>query len=295
MAEIELSGLDGSNLVAYMAALGTFRVLAENDPAPCLMRWRDAAGVWKPVISCSCSSPELFADGLSDALESSVASEAWSIGDDLTLRPNEFAAKVADIARSTLPKRRASADFMAAFACESCARDEKLSDTALRTMSGAGHQHFLKFMRELKEVTRLHDLAVALFEPWKYGDDRPSMRWDPNDYRPYALRAVNPSTEPIRTVRGANRLAVEALPLFSVLPTARGLRTTGFSGVQLSWPIWMEAVDLGSVRSLLAQRGIVEEHPDRAALRARGVVQVYRSRRFVDGKIRNFTHSRELL
>jgi hypothetical protein len=44
---------------------------------------------------------------------------------------------------------------------------------------------------------------------------RPSLRWDSVDYRRNTLRAFDPpdpATAPILTVRGANRLAVEALP-----------------------------------------------------------------------------------
>ena len=66
-----------------------------------------------------------------------------------------------------------------------------------------------------------------------------------------------PSGDPVRTMRGANRLAVEALPLFPTVPGERHLHTTGFSqrrgeGVLFSWPIWEGALSIEVVRSLLS-------------------------------------------
>ena len=79
-----------------------------------------------------------------------------------------------------------------------------MTDTAFRTMSGAGHQHFLGFMRELAVHTTADQLRRALLSRWDYADSRPSLRWDPADYRPHALRADDPSTDPIKTMRGAD-------------------------------------------------------------------------------------------
>ncbi len=49
--ELMLSGLDGGNSLAFLAALGTFRVA--NQPAPiteCRMKWTEHAGAWRPVL-----------------------------------------------------------------------------------------------------------------------------------------------------------------------------------------------------------------------------------------------------
>src|ERR1035438_9206826 len=50
MPEIELTGLDGSNLLAYLAALGTLRVLTSAEPERYVrMSWVDR-GYWVPVV-----------------------------------------------------------------------------------------------------------------------------------------------------------------------------------------------------------------------------------------------------
>ena len=185
-------------------------------------------------------------------------------------------------------------DFVAAFACDGVARDDVVSDSELRTMSGAGHQHFLGFMTQLVHLTTDEHLRRALFSPWTYDDDAPSLRWDPQDDRRYALRWREPSGDKIQTVRGANRLAVEGLSLLPSFPTGGRLRTTGFSGSGArgtfwSWPIWDTPLGMDAIRSVVAHPLLLESVPDAQRLRAIGVVQVFRSQRLTVGKFRNFS------
>ena len=88
-------------------------------------------------------------------------------------------------------------------------------------------------------------------------------------------------------MRGANRLAIEALPLFPTAPKTRRIRTTAFqegdNGTEIWWPIWTDALELGTVASLLAA-GDARVRP--------GVAQVYRATRFTEGKYRNFSPSK---
>jgi hypothetical protein len=169
-----------------------------------------------------------------------------------------------------------------------------VKDTAFRTMSGAGHQHFLKFMAELARVTTAPQLEAALFAAWRYKEQKLSMRWDPGDDRRYALRWDDPSGDVILTVRGANRLAIEGLPLFPVAPVGGGLETTGFGSpigraVYWTWPIWEPPLPLDTVRSVLALDTLQDARPDRRELAARGIAEVFRCERITIGKFRNFT------
>jgi len=169
-------------------------------------------------------------------------------------------------------------------------------------MSGAGHQHFLYFMRKLIDETNTEHLREALFGPWRYRDPAPSLRWDPEDDRRYALRWREPSTDPLRTVRGANRLAFEALSLLPVIPTHTRAVTTGFTGQRSSnifwtWPIWSRSLPLDVTRSLLSLSTLVTENEanSHAELTARGIVAVFRSQRISIGKYRNFTPAQSVL
>lgn len=299
MHEVELKGLDGGNLLGFLAALGTFRALTLADRnAVVRVKWA-SGNTYTPLI---CHERLGTRDELLEALDCRVCGEksinqAWTIGNDLTLTLERFSECLEEHSESE-PETLA---FLAAFGSEAVGsgpKKEQMSDTEFRTMSGAGHQHFLGFMRELASITGLDHLRRSLFQEWDYADGRPSLRWDPADYRPHALRAEDPSGDPIKTMRGANRLAIEALPLFPTVPVGRRVRTVGFyanrDGVsEITWPIWSEPLDIATVRSLLASDEI--QNPNRSAMAKRNVVQVFRARRFTEGKYRNFSPARALL
>jgi len=306
---IELPGLDAANLLGYMAALGVLRTLRIAEPdADVRMSWTEAPSWWAPVVHHSSIAT---ADDLTSALHEALTADvnpAWAIADDLNIAPDEFrdhAQNAVTAARQGRADALRALDFLAAFGSDaSMAKGPKqiIADTEFRTMSGAGHQHFLGFMRDLHESTTAEHLFTALFEAWEYSDEKPSMRWDPNDYRPHALRAEDPSTDPIRTVRGANRLAIEALPLFPTMPRLRNrLHTIAFdSDSSVHCPVWSDPLEYATVASLLALMGKERKDDENQRqelrrLQQRGVVQIFRATRFTEGKYRNFSPSVALL
>jgi hypothetical protein len=304
MHEIRLNGIDGGNLLGFMAALGTLRLLAA-DAGEVRMKWQESAGRgWVPaVVHPQIATGQELTDLIARRVcGSETCSPAWDIGNDLTLGRGDFGARLGAAAADSEPGRRDVVDFLAAFGSEAVGAGPKkdlMSDTEFRTMSGAGHQHFLGFMRELAASAGSEHIRRTLFESWDYADDRPSLRWDPADYRPHALRSEDPSGDPIKTMRGANRLAIEALPLFPTVPVGRKLRTVGFQDrdgeTEFTWPMWTESLSLETVSSLLASGEIQCDAPERASLTRRGVGQVFRAKRFTEGKYRNFSPARALL
>jgi hypothetical protein len=273
---LELSGFDGSNLLGYLAALGTLITLSESTEFEDVrLEWALSDG-WRPRLSTSKPADrEAVVAVLASRLSKPEAAQPFEIptasGDlakDLTIRPEDYRAHTR---RAATSNDRRLADFANAFGSESVsASNGYIADTAFRTMSGAGHQHFLGSMRELASCTEASHFEAALFSPWRYEDDRPTMRWDPEDDRRYARRWKEPSGDKIRTVRGANRLAIEGLRFFSVVPVGRRAMTTGFRGrgasdTVFTWPI---------------------------CLRRQGVVEVFQSRRLTLGKYRSFSPAR---
>lgn len=298
MTEIVLIGLDGGNPLAFLAALGTLRALKSAWPHdPPKIAWKQSESNWRPemVFAKTPSKAEMLA-ALDTELRAMNNHAAFTFAKDLNVFRKDFRSFAKDASvRAARERDLRDADFAAAFACDGIASEkDQVEDTAFRTMSGAGHQHFLESMDLLAKGTTPEHLSAALFSPWGYADPRPSMRWDPGDDRRYALRWDEPSGDPVRTVRGANRLAVEALPLFPVAPVDGRLATTGFTGTNsqntfLTWPIWTGAIGLDTVRSLLALEELQAVSPDRAKLVAIGIAEIYRSRRITVGKYRNFT------
>lgn len=302
---IALSGLDGSNLLAFLAALGTLRTLSRAlDDMSIQLHW-EARGMWTPVLSGPFPNDDqeamdLILFSLHTQLQNMAGHPVLTVANNLNMSPRQFRqVATAAVQLAHQSGDRTGVDFVAAFGCDAISEDDVISDTAFRTMSGAGHQHFLKTMHDLVALTEPEHLKRSLFEPWDYADDRPSLRWDPADDRRYALRWNEPSGDPIRTMRGANRLAVEALPLFPTAPVGNKLETTGFRtggsrNTFFSWPIWETPISIDVVRSLLALPELQLDAPPRDKLRPMGIVDVLRSQRLTIGKFRNFAPSQSI-
>lgn len=293
-----LAGLDGSNPLGFLAAVGLLRTIALADAhGDWRMQWTMRRG-WLPVVL---GKKPIVQGQLVEMLHQELqrgSGPEFTFAANLNLVPKEF-GPVASCAqsRATAGDRR-YADFIAAFGCEAvvAGNDKTIQDTALRTMSGAGHQHFLGSMKDLVDQTGADHLRRSLFESWDYSDLRLGLRWDPAEDRRHALRWDNPSGTAPKTMHGANRLAVEALPLLPTAPFNQRLATTGFSirerTTLFTWPIWVCQLGVDVVRSLLALPEIQRPIPDRALLGGMGISEIYRSQRITVGKYRNFTHSR---
>jgi len=308
MHAILLPGLDGGNPLGFLAALGTLRTAALMFPdGKPVLSWR-RSGAWQPVLGVplELSESELcarLAERLAMMRDDPALGDAESaqLGENLAVSVTQYRTYARAAAEAANLDSRIWADFAASFGTDGVGSSEaKLQDTGFRTMSGAGHQHFLGSIRELVSQAAAEDLHKALFQTWVYDDDRPTMRWDPADDRRYAYRWADPSSasrSPIRTVRGANRLAIEALPLFPTLPTAQGAVTTGFlpgtrSRTPWRWPIWEPSCPVEVVRSLLPHPALCSDPPAREVLAAMGVTEVYEAHRITVGKFRNFTSAR---
>ncbi len=301
-SEVPLIGLDGSNPLAFLASLGTLRSLCNAWPGRHVRMSWSSTGPRRPVLHTQqpVTPPEVML-ALVGQLKTMEDHPAWSLGPDLNVASEqfrEFAERAAAHAFQT--HDRTWSDFASAFGCEATvSSDGKIQDTALRTMSGAGHQHFVQFMSLIVQRTTAKHLEKTLFETWRYDDpvEKSTLRWDPQDDVRRALQWRDPSGDPERkrkgNMLGANRLAIEALPLLPTIPVGHELRTTGFSGrgsqsTYWTWPIWSGALSLDVVRSLLATPDLQLAHGSQD-LRSRGVMEVMRCRRLTIGKFRNFT------
>ncbi|MGH9663914.1 MAG: type I-G CRISPR-associated protein, Cas3-extension family [Bryobacteraceae bacterium] len=288
-----LRGLDGSNPLAFLAALGTLRLLHLRKPdAGIRMKWLRSDGFWRPALA------GLNADenGLCELLQAAPwapVEQFEQIGKNLTVPRDRFQSFVQQAHRNAMPHDRRTADFAAAFGCEICEDKEKgrIEYTDLCFITGSGHQDFLGTIAALaKHVTVAH-LRDALFGEWRAARGL-SMRWDPSDAAEYALRWDDPGPKGAWAVWGANRLAAEALPYFPALPGQGRLQTTGFRWHnrqgEFTWPIWSSPADFDTVRSLMSLQELQENSPPRKTLCARGIEEVYRARRVRIGQGANF-------
>lgn len=357
-----LRGLDGSNPLGFLAALGTLRALTDSWPNRGLtMSWTRDSGAWRPVLHFSSSEST---EEVTSALSAFVAyrslfpsarivrhrlrvargaralqrmEKKWArrklskqekkekkqflqkligksrdewlqqthpyllVGKNTNVPSREYRVCLLRIARATKEPRLVYDQF-AALGSDIADEDGSMLDTALRTMSGSGHQHQLVFMANLLQQVTPDAIRRSLFERWDYADPvrNLTLRLDPMDDSRYALQWENPSTDPTRdhfgSMLGANALAVIGLSLVSTVPVTKGLATLGFSGTGSrdtfwTWPIWGVSAGVDVVRSLLAHSQLQPERFNGTALRAMGIAVVYRAQRISVDKFRNFTPS----
>jgi len=295
-----LRGLDGSNPLGFLAAVGTLRTVHIAEPEErWSMSWKTHNSVWTPSIRRSRILSETDLVKILCQTLSLVSGPEFNFAKNLDIERNEFRRQAISAQGNASRQNRRFADFMTAFGSEifkDSSKPKHIQDTEFRTMSGAGHQHFLGTMKDLAAKTTKDQLHNSLFQKWDYSEHKLGMRWDPHEDRRYALRWENPSDgRGVETERGANRLAVEALPLFPAIPGEKKLETSGFAQINedtcFTWPIWSTPIGMEVVRSLLAIPALQIDEVDRNDLCSIGVPEVFRSIRLKVGRYRNFTRA----
>ena len=271
-----LDAVDGANPLAFLAALGALRVLTRCFPELDLrMNWDRRLGAWRPLLWSvgpfdeltmlkmlhesavnldTMFSPELLAASEASSPKNKKGEARWK--DKLKFPIWAFR----DFCYAASESHSAFAEFAATWGCETSCTNEEDQELARRTRFDftAGPQAFIKMLRELRASCTLDDLRRSLFTGWYYSATANSMRWDTQDEkRQYALQAVDPtnnSKNPPLADLGANFLAVEALPLFPLIPD-HWASQPGFDrnseSRRWSWPIWTYPVGLDTIRSLL--------------------------------------------
>jgi hypothetical protein len=288
--DLLLTGLDGSNPLAFFAALGALRMLEESGLSDVRLAWRDD-GLWRPVLR-GVSQQELL-DRLSEdqsrwsdcmALQLAYGDEgelAENGQRDLKPAPAAFAQYLerAAVAVAELgPPARRDVDLLAAFGTE-LAEDNNARVKPTAFHFTAGQQAFLKMVQDLYEGVTQEDLTEALFGPWRGTSRLPSMSWDATATRFYALRATNPSGEKRGSNPGADLLAILGLTYFPVACISSRLETTavrgGWKDSVFTWPLWNDFLRSPTIRALVARRDL--PHLSAAQCRALGIPVLFQS------------------
>lgn len=231
------------------------------------------------------------------ALMAAVPSEELALGKDLDCTVEMFRNLALDARARVGLATRDVVDLLAAFGSDACATKDRNHAQILATpfyfIRGSGNQYFLQTAGQLMAKATEQAIKDTLFDYWRYADARLSMRWDPIEDRQYALLAADPAKA--RTQWMANLLAYRGLVFFPTGPALRELRATAWHGPEaeptFTWPLWEHPLPPDSIRSLLLLPELSMPTPDRAALRARGVVAVYRSRRIRVGMGSNYKYN----
>jgi hypothetical protein len=303
MTEITLTGLDGKNPVAFLAALGTLGALTEQIRAgeePPRLRW--IPGTWRPVLTSALDRAGVLAALAADLAtfqgEPAVARLRYDKGGDgaeahdLKPPPAFFVQYLRDLVAA---RARRSLGFAAAFATDVAVDGNgNAKPTALHFT--AGQQEFLGMIQELIGGVTLAHLDEALFGPWRYEQPLPVLGWDNAQSRDYALRAGDPSKDKKLGVPGADWLAFRGLPLVRVAPIGDRIETTGCQGSwktgTFRWPLWTGALPRTVIGSLLASPELLAVNPETLAARGIAVVLEAAIRRSDQGGYGSFAPAR---
>lgn len=324
-SDLVLTGLDGANPLAFLAALGTLRIATRAWPDRRVrLGWTIAEGGWRPLLRVE---PGVTREELVEVITAGIPSEEelfdtelrkrseeagpknkrgesrWA--DKLRFPPEVFRERALVRARQAMIDARDAVDYLAALASDAAVDEVAGHEAARRTRFDftAGTQSFIDMARGLLKEVETGETESTLFGPWEYRPGVVSMRWDPIDEaRQYALQAIDPtdgSNNPIISVSGANALALIGLVFFPLVPQRREAAQPGFirsaGSRSFRWPIWSIAISESCIRSLLTLALLTRPVEDRVYLRERGIEVVYRSWVVMPtGRYRNFTPAESL-
>jgi len=302
-------GLDGVNPLGFLAALGLLRVLTHiPEVAPVRMTWTPSGCTLVPVIH-NCSESTLNADEilrmLDEHLIDDIAKHPVQLLDALSGASDDEPKRrqiFLDRLDSAVESDRTLADWLAALGSDFAPSD------AINQLQTTRRDYYYGNLTSVIKTTTMDHLRRAIFQSWDYADplDNQSLHLDPSEDRRHAHQWNKPAGDPDRKkaggMLGANRLAIEAIPLFTSFPEAGTLRTVGFTGnrstnTRWTWPLWNIAIQLDVVQSLVQRPEFQQESiqpGDLTMLRETGVAAIYRTQRILVGKTPNFTPARRI-
>jgi CRISPR-associated endonuclease/helicase Cas3 len=294
---IILDGIDGSNPLAFLAAIGLFRTLASGaDQQQYQFAWTQHDGAWRPVVY---QQGDLAID--EDAILDLLLERLHIDPDDHpALRLSELEGNRRNaferIASTSVWCQREDADWL------SCNGSDAANAKSISQLQTTRRDYHAINVRGLLTETNREHLERTLFEPWDYKDPIAgvSLHLEPREDRRHAYQWYTPSGDPTRKsyggMIGANRLALEAWPLFQSLPFGDRLITVGFRGTRVSdtrltWPIWSHPVPGSVLPTLLAYQPLQPDAIETQLLEPLGITCIYRCHRILVGKTPNLTPS----
>lgn len=268
MSETHLTGLEATNPLGLLAALGAQIACERTQTAPRLW-W--STGAVSHALMDGYIPIEAIAEAVLEVLPryrgcAAIESGMQPDGDvkfkDAALRQYLLNCRSDEVAASLASSLVAEGSY-----------DNKHEAKPSDLYFTAGRQRFLRMASEiLDEVTR-DDLVTGLTGPWPYESDIKSLMWDVADDRLYALTSINPAKESKLTNPGPEALAILGLSQFPVFGSPGRTLTVGASGSwkrgAFTWPVWTKPATRRAVASLLAHASARDRQLERRSVNFR--------------------------
>lgn len=262
MSRIQLVGVDGSNPLGFLAALGLLRIVPEaklgfSDDGSC-QAFFDGLNVSEPDLA------KLISD---DAAKNADDNAPWRLTytkaatkkqgpqkvADLKPPPDVFKGYLATCVDAWLSGNEEAAAYAAAYGTD-VAVDGNGNTKPTAFHFTAAHQTFLGAVETIRASVTPDWVKESLFEGHA---EKPgsNLRWDPGAERNWALMAHDPSGNETRVNAPLEWLAFRGLPLLPSFPCGTRIITTGVVGrgddMTFTWPLWAVPASCQAARSIL--------------------------------------------
>lgn len=262
MNRIQLEGVDGSNPLGFLAALGLVRMV----PGARLGFSED--GSFRAFVEGqNIDETALAALVANDAEASSASGAPWrltytkaatkkqgpQVVADLKPPPEAFRGYLSTSIQAWLAGDEEAASYAAAY-CTDIAVDGKGNTKPTAFHFTAAQQTFLGAVEGIRASVTQEWVETSLF---RGNGERPgsNLRWDPGAERNWALLADNPSIGGTRVNAPLEWLAFRGLPLLPSFPRGTRIITTGVFGrgddMTFSWPLWSIPATMAAIQSAL--------------------------------------------
>ncbi|MBN8477533.1 MAG: hypothetical protein J0L91_01050 [Burkholderiales bacterium] len=262
MRLIQLVGVDGSNPLGFLAALGLLRVVPGAK-----LGFSDDGSFRALVYGLDKSESDLATFISDDAKAAENRSAPWRFTyikaatkkqgpqevADLKPPPAGFKRFLSTCIEAWLSGDEEAAEYAAAYGTD-VAVDGKGNTKPTAFHFTAAQQTFLGAVEGIRASVTREWVKKSLFEG--HGE-RPgsNLRWDPGSERNWALMANNPISDGTRVDSPLEWLAFRGLPLLPSFPRGTRIVTTGVAGrgddMTFTWPLWTVPASRDTTRSVL--------------------------------------------
>lgn len=262
MNRIQLTGLNGSNPLSFLATLGLLYVVPSAKVGFCV------DGSFQAFVDeVDMSRTDLARFIAADAESAADENAPWRFTytkaatkkqgskwvADLKPPPGEFKKFLATCIEAWLKGHDEATSYAAAYATD-VAFDGKGNTKPTAFHFTAANQTFLGTVEAIRASLTKEWIENSLFEG---RDERPgsNLRWDPASERNWALMANNPNNDGTRVDAPLEWLAFRGLPLLPSFPCGARVITTGVGGrgdrMTFTWPLWSVPSSCRTIRSTL--------------------------------------------
>ena len=264
MTRIVLKGVNRSNPLGFMAAVGLLRLLDSRESSTRLGFSDD--GTFQAWIECELGAaniPRIVADDAKYAagpqpwrLEYEKQEKKGSkVVADLKAPPEHFSRFLTLAVQEWLAGRPERSEYAVAYGTE-IARDGKGNTKPTAFHFTAANQQFLGAVEETRSKVTDTWVGESIEDLANKAKPGMNLRWDPDSERSRALMGSNPNDTGTTVNAPLEWLAFRGLPALPCVPVADRIVTCGVTGrrqdeYRFHWPLWLCGASYSTVRSLL--------------------------------------------